>query len=151
MSPEITNEPTNVVDYQYNLVKENLQALELHDVWYGEHRLVPRTPAVTVYPGPMRSKLVGIPFRTEQNIIIYHTVFNSMVTGNASESPERECNRIAQNLADLLHRNSKMGGWVIQGFVTQMNPGFTVNNGRLMVACRLTWEGLTRVNLPMEH
>lgn len=149
-TPEPTNEPSNVVDYMYTLITDNKEALQVQSVLYGEHRLVPMTPGITVAPGPMRSEMVGIPFRVEQNIRILITVFNAMITGNASESPQREALIIAQETAKLLHKNSKMGGWVIQGYVTSIQPSFTVNNGRLMVATRLTWDGLTRVCLPMQ-
>lgn len=138
-----TDKPTIVAQYIYDFLRDdaNMLALGLEDVFEDDQDLIPRVPAACVVLGEYRRELTGIPFRTDNNFTVYVMLYHAGVKD--VQLLYRECNERAEAVMDLLHTDKTMGGNVIHGYVTTIEPGY-VQKKTLMYASRITWTGLTK-------
>lgn len=146
--------PVLPADYNtenFSLVGEFIQdllqettSLGLQDVFYGDQELIPRTPAVAVETGIFTRQLDGIPYRTKNVFRIYLLVYFAKVQD--VQVTRLQCDQKAEQIMRTLHQNKTMGGLVISGHVTAIEPGYTYRGRALMRSARITWEGLTKNN-----
>lgn len=136
--------PTVVSQYIYDLLNTNTNkaALGLEGVFDGDQSLIPSTPAVCVLMGNYSRELTGAPFRTDNVFTIYLMVYHAKVQD--TQLTQRECMAFAESIMKFLHTDKTMGGNVIHGFVTGMEPGQAPMGKTMAHVTRITWSGLTK-------
>lgn len=139
-----TDRFTPVVNHLVDLFETRKPVLGLESVWYGDQTLIPKTPALAIEAGPYGRALSGIggKGRTDNAIRIYGIVYLNRIQD--VESLRRETDELAESCMDVMHEDITLGGLVIQGHVTLIEPGYTVRNGAMFRSARITWEGLTK-------
>lgn len=133
--------PVEVIERQIELLETG--DLGLQDVYYGDQQKIPRTPCATVEAGTQNNLLAGAPFRVEHDITTYIVLYIAKVTSN--QVSKREADLLSAAVTKRLHEDKTMGGLVVYGLVTRIEPGFA-QRGELMQAVRITWTGLSKTN-----
>lgn len=143
-----TDNPAEVTEYIIQLLQEDNGAttsVPEGNVWYGDQELIPRTPFVCVETGPMRSELAGVSVMLQNDMTIYLMVYHTNLRDPEGEQmTRRECDQMSYDIRTLLHSDKQMGGLVIHGHVTAMDPGYARRQNSLMKTTRITWSGLTK-------
>jgi len=104
-------------------IEDNLAALGIVDVYFGDQNKIPRVPAACVEPVDKTRELAGVPRRTDNELQVYI-------------------------LETLLHADAQFGGLVIHSLVTSIESGYSHRTGTLYRSSRLTFVGTTKTNLP---
>jgi len=141
-----TDSYVTISQYIKDLLANNT-TLGLQDVWYGDQQLVPRVPAAAVEPGTLRRSLGGVSPGgvTENYIAVYVMVYHAGIKD--TQTTKKECDEHAEKIITALHADLTMGGLVIHGFCTEVDPGYATRGGELFFATRIQWEGLTKTRL----
>jgi hypothetical protein len=129
-------------------------ALGLEDVWYGDTELIPRYPAVAVESGPKARRWAGAPFRMDVEQLVYIIIYHCRIQD--TQITKKDCDIVAELVETELHKFANRGlptedypeGLVIQGWISNMDPGYATRSGVLYRATRMTWTGLSKVGLP---
>lgn len=115
------------------------------NIAYGDQTLIPRTPFVCVETGPMRSELAGVSYMMQNDHTVYLMVYHINLQDPPGEQKTREeCDQMAYDIRTLLHTDKQMGGLVIHGHVTNLDPGYATRSNKLLKMTRITWSGLTK-------
>ncbi len=114
------------------------------DVTYGDQQKIPRTPFVTVESGPKTRELTGIggKGRTDNRFTVFILGYISNI--RTIQTNRREADLFGEQLELYLHEDVTLGGLIIHGFVTSIEPGYSTRSGELMRVVRLTYQGLTK-------
>ena len=132
----------------FNLIEANKISLGLADVFFGEQKMLPRSPAAVVDLGRKRRELAGVSApggRTMNNMDIIIDVHSAKV---AEEALARmELNLLAEAVEDLLHVDTTMGGIIIHGFVRDWDPGEAFINNSMFRTVRMMYTGQTKTYL----
>lgn len=141
----LTESSPVLTDYIYNMLNAPAMktSLGVKDVWYGDQTKVPQVPCLVVESGTSRRTLTGAPSRTDINFVVHVTVYHAAISD--TQANRRACDTLARAVEAQLHSDKQMGGNVIHGFCTSIEPGFAFKGGALMHATRVTWEGLSKV------
>lgn len=133
-----------VIEYIFDKLKENQVSLQLQDVYYGDQNMIPRTPAACVDPGNFTKELSGIggKGRTDNSTTVYIMVYIARVSD--MQAARKEINELSEKIMDVLHEDVTLGGLVVHGLVTSIEPGYATRGQVTMRAARITWQGLTR-------
>lgn len=115
--------------------------LGIKDVYYGEEANIPRTPAVAIEVSKSRT-----PYQTGNNYLV---TFNAVIDVfhsryKSKQVTRQECDQFAKSVEDLLHADLKLGGLVINSFVSAIQTGGLRRGTTLMQASRLTWQATSR-------
>ena len=129
------------------LLQANYVALELdrpEDVTYGDQDKIPRTPFLCVESGPKTRTIdgKGASGRTENNFTVFIMCYISNI--RSVQENREDADLFAEQIEALLHSDVQLGGIVIHGFVTSIEPGYATRSGALMRVARITWQGLTK-------
>ncbi len=130
-----------VATYIQDLLAET-ESLQLTDVFYGDQELIPRTPAACVESGLYSRQYAGVPLRTENEIIVNILVYFAKIQD--VQVTRLQCDQKAEDIMRVLHANVTMGGLVINGWVSSIEPGYSMRNKVLMRSARITWTGKTK-------
>lgn len=130
-----------------DLLKANnasLQNVLDGDIYYGDQQKYPRTPAIGVESGSLIRELdgrggKGVTLNTFQ---VFCLCYISKV--QSVQVSRKEADDFAGDVADVLHSDITLGGLVIHGYVTRIEPGFSIRGGELMRAARVTWQGISK-------
>jgi hypothetical protein len=115
-------------------------------IYYGDERLIPSYPAVCVDPGPMTRMYTQTGFMTDNRIILYIIVYHGPV--QTSEMNRKECDQLAVNLMNEIHTDLTLGGRVINGLCTELEPGATLTETQEFVkAHRITWSAISKTGV----
>jgi len=128
-----------------DLLKEHQDDLGLKDVWYGDQELIPRTPAVAVESGSKTRELTGAPDVTTNRFTVF--VLTYMAKIQDVQTTRKMADQLAEAIELLLHDDTTIGGLVIFGMCTSVEPGYAIRGGTLMRAARITWEGFTKLRM----
>lgn len=129
-----------------NLLSTNAVALGLKGVFFGDRNKIPFVPAACVEPVDKRRELAGAPRRTENTFQVYVLIYHALV--DDTERTLTESLTRAEAVETLLHADPQLGGLVIHGLVRSLESGVAYKQS-LFRATRLTFEGLTKTNLPL--
>ena len=140
----IADRLSTVADYINTLLNTNKVTLGLQDVFYGDQEKIPRTPAVAVETGVYTRELSGIggKGRTDNKFTVYILVYNNRIRDE--QLNRKDVLTLSEAIMDVLHSDVTMGGNVIHGHVTAIEPGYAIRQNVLMRMARITWEGLTK-------
>lgn len=145
---ENTDNPAEVAQYLMALVQGDNGAttgIPADNVMYGDQQLIPRTPFVCVETGPMRSELAGTAYMLQNDMTVYLMVYHvNLRDPDGEQMTRKECDQMAYDLRTLLHSDKTMGGLVIHGHVTNMDPGYAQRQNKLLKMTRISWSGLSK-------
>lgn len=139
-----SDKATVVSQYIYDILNTGTAKaqLGLAGVWDGEQNLIPQIPAVCVVVGNYTREYAGIPFRTDNTFTVFLIVYHAKIQD--VQLNQRECNQRAEAIMDFLHQDLTMGGNVIDGYVTALEPGYLQAGKSMTYVTRLTWVGRTK-------
>lgn len=134
-----------------DLIIKYKDSLSIADIFYGDQNMLPRTPSACVIVGDASTELVGAPRYVQTDFSVQVLVYHCKIQD--SQITELECTQRAEGIRDLLNNAYTLGGRVLNGMVTKVEPGF-IEKGASQSwyrTTRLTWEGYSRFNLPLEE
>lgn len=141
---DLSDNPAEVAQYIMSLVQGS-PLIPADNVMYGDQQLIPRTPFACVETGPMISELAGAPYMMQNDITVYLMVYHvNLKDPDGEQMTRKECDQMAYDLRTLLHTDKTMGGLVIHGHVTRMDPGYAQRQNKLLKMTRITWSGLSK-------
>ncbi len=117
-------------------------SLGLKDVYYGDQTGIPRTPAATVELGDKAREYNQTGLFTNVlvtlSIIVYHGLLADV------QRIKKELDQFVQAVEDKLHVDNTLGGLVISGIVTAVEPGTAVVGNAQFYAHRMSWEAMIK-------
>lgn len=126
----------------------NKAKLGLADVWFGDQRMLRRTPSLCVEPGFARRELKEAQNRTHNDIdtvfLLYHSPVSEMQASRA------EAIRAGELLVNYLERNhlrlfdAAGNQLTIHGHGVEIDPGFAFKQNTLYHAVQITWRSISR-------
>ena len=143
-----TDRTTIVATYIKNLINTNKAALNVDNVLYGDHNLIPGGITVTVMSGMKNRVLQRVAFPgagTRNRMIVLVTVYCNE-TGD-EQTLSLKTDQIAEAVEHLLHQDTTLGGNVIHGFVETWDPGYRFKTGSMFRATQMTHISQTKTNL----
>ena len=140
----LTENPSEVAQHIIDML-EGTPSLGLTAVYYGDQERIPSTPCAAVETGPLNRTLAGASFRTDNTITIFVLLYLAKLQD--VQATRKQVDELAEAVMDVLHADINMGGLVIHGHVTSMEPGYAIRGGALMRAARITWTGLSKTSL----
>lgn len=117
-------------------------------VAYGDHKNIPTGKAVTVASGTKLRELAGVAGpggRTKNTMEVVASVFYSVLENE--ETARLACDTLAENIEDLLHTDTTMGGIIIHGFVQEWVPGVIFRETSMFRVVQLHFVGQTKTNV----
>lgn len=154
MSYPYPADPTVIAQRIFDKLDANKATFDtpVQDVFKGDQDRIPRTPAVCIELGDKSRELQGAPDMTlntyEVLILLYHNKVQDI------QDTYEEVNHLAYQIEHLLHqdlqlKNGTSNPYMIQGFVTRHEPGFSNKAGTIYRSARLTWTGTNKTSLPV--
>lgn len=145
----LTDRTTVLATYIKNLIQTNKVALAIdQDVIYGDHNNILGGVSVVVESGTKSRTLARVAFPgggTQNGMIVLITVYNNK-TG--SEAVERlKVDQISENIENLLHQNTTMGGNIIHGYVHTWQPGVRFKPSSMFRVVEMLYVGQSKTNL----
>lgn len=117
-------------------------SLGLTRVYYGDQQGYPSVPSATIEHEGSTREYTQTGLQTTRTVecvvIVYHGKAEDVQT------VKKELDQYAQAVENRLHSDSTLGGLVINGLVTSMEPGTVLVGRSNFYAHRLTWEGLVK-------
>jgi len=120
-------------------------------IFYGDQNRFGVTPTVCIESGTVTRNLAGVPSRTENILTAYILLYWSKVDSNQQTKLDSE--QCAEAIARYLDGNLTLeldgdGGIVIHGFVSTIEPGYSIKGqSGMYYSVRLTWTGKTKTIL----
>ena len=116
--------------------------LGLKEVYYGDQGGIPLTPSATVELGNKTRAYNAIGIQTnvvpEIHIVIYHGLVADV------QKIKKDLDQFVQLVENKLHVDNTLGGLVISGIVTSVEPGVAVVGKTQFYAHRMTWEAIIK-------
>ena len=134
-----------VVDAQIALLKDNAGLLGLQAVYYGDQNLINTVPCVTVEGADKSRDLQTTSERTRNVLRTLMMVYYSRM--QPLEETQRDVEVLAEQVEALLHEDRTLGGLVIHGFVSSIEPGYARRDRVLLRVARIVWQGTTLTRL----
>ncbi len=116
--------------------------LGIVDVWYGDERAIPRTPAIGIVPGDKSRTLTETGSMTTNSFDVQITIYHSRLDN--PNVTRKECDKLAEEVEAYLHDNKHMNDLVIFGYVQRIQAGVSTMNRVSMRATRLMWTAMTK-------
>jgi len=124
-----------------DLLKADL-TLGLSKVYYGDQAGIPLVPSATVEAGSAEREYTQTGLHTTRTVPIIIVIYHGKV--DDVQTIKKSLDDFAQAVEDALHQDSTLGGLVINGLVTSIEPGVASVGKAQYQAHRLTWEGLVK-------
>jgi len=119
----------------------------LADVYYGDQTKIPRVPAACVEPIVKRREHQGVPRQTlvdfQVGILVY------LAEANSVQTTREDVDRVAEAIETELHKDSQMGGLVIDSLVSTLESGYAFRGNTLYRTSRIVFTGRSKVGLPL--
>lgn len=117
-------------------------SLGLSKVYYGETAGIPQVPSASVEAGPSERQFTQTGLQTTRNLQIIIVIYHGKVAD--TQIIKKELDDFVQSVENKLNEDSTLGGLVISGLVTSIEPGVSAVEKSQFFAHRLTWEGLIK-------
>lgn len=143
---QLTDRVDVLTQYVQGKLEDNKSYIEVQDVWLGDQTRFPRTPCLSVEPGPKSRESNGAPRR-------YAVMLDTYITLYVEKIQDASANTLlliqtAERIEEVLHADNRLGGLVIESFVAQVEQGVAVRAGTELKACQLTFRSLSQKMLP---
>ena len=142
---DLTDDIVTVAKYWQSAFEQDT-TLDLQDVFYGDQNRIPRTPALCVETGDKRRELNGAPRRTRVDMTIFFLVYHSTIAD--AQTNRENTDRMAFAVEDFIHQDPDLGGLIVHGMVTSIEPGFVSRGNTMYRASRITYEATSQIQLP---
>jgi hypothetical protein len=141
-----------VADYWHTKFEANKVSLGLADVFYGDQKQIPRTPALCIEPDGKKRDLSGAPRRTENTFGIYFLLYVSTVA--SVETNARDALVLGETIETFLHQDptchtAPAQPLVVHGYCVEVEPGYRTRGDTLYRACRIKYEAINKTCLGM--
>lgn len=131
-----------------SLIEANNVVLGFQGIYYGDQQNIPKSPSLAVEPGTKVREIAGASRAVTVTLTSYVLIYHSRIED--TQNTRFETDLFAESVERLIHTSPTLSGIVVHCFVSSYESGYTYRNGTTWRSARLTVEGLTRVNLPME-
>jgi hypothetical protein len=124
-----------------DVLTESADELTLKGVFYGFQQLIPEFPAISVESGRKfrgGSSTHRFEIRFSVLMMLEHGKIQS------TEINKKESEELSELVEAKLHEDLTLGGLVIFGYVSGIDPGVRLRESEMIRATRLTWDGLSR-------
>jgi hypothetical protein len=144
MADENTPKLTVVTQAVFDTIFAEKVALGAEDIWYGEQRKIPRTPCIAIESGLVNREMAGVSAqgRTLNTFTVYIMIFISKLQDE--QISRKEADELAEAVEAVLHVDANLGGVVLYGFVTSIEPGYITRQSTTFRVARITWQGVTK-------
>lgn len=136
---------TIITQRLYDIIDSNKATLGVFAVYYGDQTLIPDFPSVVCESFAKDRVLVESGFKyhltLRTGIIVYHGKIQ------ASEVTKKETEELAEVIEALVMEDNTLGGTIVHGYVSRIEPGVAIKNEIMLRASRLTYEAESRKNL----
>jgi hypothetical protein len=146
----LTDQNEVVANYIYTMLNEsaNKTALGVVDTWYGDQTLLPHTPALCVAPGNKQRTFQGVPLRIQSTFETYVMVYFAIIQD--IQQNLHGATTLADSVELLIHSDIRLGGNVVSCLCVQNEPGMITKSGNLVIGARLTFQSISKTNLPQQ-
>jgi len=137
----LTTDMTIVTQMIVDKLTDAADELGLANVYYGLQELIPEYPAVCIESFPKRRASYGThSFNVELavGLLVYHGKIQS------STVTKKECEVMAERIQDKLHEDFYLGGLVLFGYVTRVDPGVSRVQEVMIRSTRIIWEATSK-------
>jgi hypothetical protein len=139
-------------EHLIDLLISKQQELGIEDVYFGDQTSIPRVPAVCVEPASVSRTMIGVPMRTDNEIIISIVIYMADVQG--IEYAQHKADLKSEEIIAVVNRDgapepsggTRFGGICLYGFVRDSEYGYIVKDGKLLRANRLMVYATSRTN-----
>jgi len=136
-----------------DIIELNKADLQLDDVLYGNHNMIPHASAAIVMPmGKVRTLAGGSApgGRTQNDLRVTISLLWSKVGDETTE--RKACDARATALEAILHQDTTVGGLIIHGFVNQVERGESplaggIGNNGMFRSVIMMYSGVTKTYL----
>jgi hypothetical protein len=117
-------------------------SLGLKEVYYGDQGGIPLVPSATVELENKTREYNQTGIQTnvtpQFSIIVYHGLIADV------QKIKKELDQFVQKVENKIHEDNTLGGLVISGIVTSVEPGIAAVGQAQFYAHRLTWEAIIK-------
>jgi hypothetical protein len=140
---------TLIVAQRFHRIAKNYKAtLGFESVWFGDQRMLPRTPSLCVEPGRVARELYATQNRTTNEIdttfLIYHSPVSEKQTARAEAIGLAEYFVHYMELNHLRLYAASGAQLTVHGHCMDLDPGFTYKQGTLYHAVQVNWRSITK-------
>jgi hypothetical protein len=120
----------------------------IQQVYDGDVNLVTETPSVAVTAGSKGREVYATGLMTKVDLQVVLMIYHNRI--QEVQKQQREVMELSEGLEELfhLHANQTLGGLVIFGMFTSVEPGYADRQGTVLRTTRMTWEAQSRHGLP---
>ena len=146
MAP-LTKKSSEASKYIQNLLAgdASVRAFGVQDVFYGDQVKLQRTPAIAVHPGTMARRLYEASLRTENTFPIFILCYYGKIQD--IQTNELASDQLAETVVDVLHANFQLGGLIVNGHASLIDPGVAVRSGAMLRTTRITFDCMSITTL----
>lgn len=148
---ELTHKSTVLAQALLQIIRDNKVEVGLDAdsfVEYGDHNNITGGKAVTVQAGTKNRELAGVAGPGGRTLNILEVVITVYYLKVEAEATARlAVDQIGENIEDLLHQDTRVGGIIIHGFVRQWVPGVIVRETSMFRVVQLHYVGQTKTNV----
>jgi hypothetical protein len=124
-----------------DILTESTDELALKGVFYGYQQLIPEFPAISVESG-RKSRGGNSTHRFEVTFSVLMMLEHGKI--QSTEINKRESEELSELVEAKLHEDLTLGGLVIFGYISSIDPGVRFRESEMIRATRLTWDGISR-------
>ena len=116
------------------------------DIYYGDQTLYPRFPSLAVESSPQERELYQTGLQQRISFTMSILAFHGGLKGVSER--RKDTDEFAERVLTRLHTDRTLGGLIINGTATSVEPGFVARGGSLLVTHLITWEGISNFTMP---
>jgi len=124
-----------------DILTEAADELTLKGVYYGYQQLIPTFPALSVESG-RKARVGNGTHRFEIRFSVLMMLEHGQI--QSTEVNKKESEELSELVEQKIHEDFTLGGLVLFGYITNIDPGVRLRESEMIRATRLTWEGLSR-------
>jgi hypothetical protein len=129
----------------FDIVTAAKETLGIEQVFYGDQDLIGATPAVAVETGPLTQTLAGVSYRTENTFVVFFLVYHGELRNK--QATKKACEELAEAIRTEVNANLTLDGLVLQGNVTNIEPGYAIRSNTMMRTTRISWTGISKTRI----
>lgn len=122
---------------------EAKRSLGLQDVFFGDQRMIPRTPTVCVAPVFVNIEPTSTGFQSLDELRLWVYIYHGKIQDY--EDNLEECLALAESVRTLVDSDKKNKDTVLFGYTERLELGASARNRtELMIVTRITWRGINK-------
>lgn len=136
-----TDNPSEVTQAIYDYLNDPTRKanLGINELLYGDVEAVKTDRTVAVESGPVRRSPRPPSLSTENILTVYLMIYIGKL--QSIHTTRKQADELAEDIKEELDKNVQLGGLVIHGLVTLIEPGYATRGRTTWRTARVTWEG----------